>query len=69
MFEINKALMDRFFYSIKTLRIHENKVNVHGGVITLSIGIYWRKIVVSLLNEKKIYNKKEELFLYVLELE
>jgi acetyl-CoA acetyltransferase len=42
------------------LGIPENKVNVHGGAIALGhpLGCTGGRLVVSLLNELKIYNKK-----------
>ena len=60
LFEINEAFAGQALYCIKTLGIPENKVNVHGGAIALGhpLGCTGGRLVVSLLNELKIYNKK-----------
>ena len=60
LFEINEAFAGQALYCIKTLGIPESKVNVHGGAIALGhpLGCTGGRLVVSLLNELKIYKKK-----------
>ena len=60
LFEINEAFAGQALYCIETLGIPENKVNVHGGAIALGhpLGCTGGRLVVSLLNELKIYGKK-----------
>ena len=60
LFEINEAFAGQAIYCIKTLNIPHDKVNIHGGAIALGhpLGCTGARLVVSMLNELEIYNKK-----------
>lgn len=60
LFEINEAFAGQAIYCIEKLGLPKNKVNVHGGAIALGhpLGCTGARMVVSILNQLKIYNKK-----------
>lgn len=60
LFEINEAFAGQCLYCIKELNIPLNKVNIHGGAIALGhpLGCTGARLVVSMLNQLKMYNKK-----------
>jgi acetyl-CoA acyltransferase len=55
LFEINEAFAAQAVYSVRTLRIPEEKVNVHGGAIALGhpLGATGAKLTATLLHEMK----------------
>ena len=60
LFEINEAFAGQAIYCIKNLKIPENKVNIHGGAIAIGhpLGCSGARLVITMLNQLKIYNKK-----------
>ena len=60
LFEINEAFAGQAIYCIKKLKIPEKKVNIHGGAIAIGhpLGCSGARLVIALLNQLKIYNKK-----------
>jgi len=60
LFEINEAFAGQAIYCIKKLKIPENKINVHGGAIAIGhpLGCSGARLVVAILNQLKLYNKK-----------
>ena len=60
LFEINEAFAGQAIYCIKKLKIPENKVNIHGGAIAIGhpLGCSGARLVITMLNQLKIYNKK-----------
>ena len=60
LFEINEAFAGQAIYCIKKLNIPENKVNIHGGAIAIGhpLGCSGARLVVAMLNQLKLYNKK-----------
>ena len=60
LFEINEAFAGQALYCINKLGIDKNKVNIHGGAIALGhpLGCTGARLVVSMLNQLDIYNKK-----------
>ena len=61
LFEINEAFAGQAIYCIKKLKIPENKVNIHGGAIAIGhpLGCSGARLVISMLNQLKLYNKKK----------
>ena len=61
LFEINEAFAGQAIYCIKKLKIPENKVNIHGGAIAIGhpLGCSGARLVVAMLNQLKLYNKKK----------
>ena len=60
LFEINEAFAGQAIYCIKKLKIPDSKVNVHGGAIAIGhpLGCSGARLVISMLNQLKLYNKK-----------
>ena len=60
LFEINEAFAGQALYCIKKLKIPEDKVNVHGGAISIGhpLGCSGARLVIAMLNQLKLYNKK-----------
>ena len=60
LFEINEAFAGQAIYCIKKLKIPENKINIHGGAIAIGhpLGCSGARLVISMLNQLKLYNKK-----------
>ena len=60
LFEINEAFAGQAIYCIKKLKIPESKVNIHGGAIAIGhpLGCSGARLVISMLNQLKLYNKK-----------
>ena len=60
LFEINEAFAGQAIYCIKKLKIPENKINIHGGAIAIGhpLGCTGARLVISMLNQLKLYNKK-----------
>ena len=60
LFEINEAFAGQAIYCIKKLKIPENKINIHGGAIAIGhpLGCSGARLVVAILNQLKLYNKK-----------
>ena len=60
LFEINEAFAGQAIYCIKKLKIPEKKVNIHGGAIAIGhpLGCSGARLVIAMLNQLKIYNKK-----------
>lgn len=63
LFEINEAFAVVAMSAMKALNIPQEKVNVHGGACALGhpLGASGARIVVTLLNAMKMYNKKRGL--------
>ena len=59
-FEINEAFAGQAIYCIKKLKLPEEKVNVNGGAIAIGhpLGCTGARLVVTMLNLLKFYNKK-----------
>ena len=60
LFEINEAFAGQAIYCIKKLKIPKDKVNIHGGAIAIGhpLGCSGARLVIAMLNQLKIYNKK-----------
>ena len=60
LFEINEAFAGQAIYCIKKLKIPENKININGGAIAIGhpLGCTGARLVITMLNQLKLYNKK-----------
>lgn len=60
LFEINEAFAGQALYCIEKLNLPKGKVNIHGGAIALGhpLGCTGARMVVAMLNELHMYNKK-----------